>query len=61
MLVTSCVIPVLVLLFFLWMANLLLGINIDTPKRMLSDRARRMAIGKSDIAAVKQGIRRRNG
>ncbi len=29
MLVTSCVIPILVLLFFVWLVKLLLGINID--------------------------------
>ncbi|MBR3235924.1 MAG: hypothetical protein IKG11_09950 [Atopobiaceae bacterium] len=31
MIVTSCVIPILVLLFFVWLARLLLGINIDLP------------------------------
>lgn len=61
MLVTSCVIPVLVLLFFLWMANLLLGINIEAPRQMLASRARRMKITRGDIAAVKQGIQKRKG
>lgn len=31
MIVTSCIIPILVLLFFLWLAKLILGINIDIP------------------------------
>lgn len=31
MLVTSCLIPLLVLLFYFWMANILLGMNIDVP------------------------------
>lgn len=60
MLVTSCVIPVLVLLFFLWMANLLLGINIEAPRQMLASRAQRMKITRGDIAAVKRGIQKRN-
>jgi len=34
MVVTSCVIPILVLLFFLWMVNVLLGAGIDTPPRL---------------------------
>lgn len=56
MLVTSCVIPVLVLLFFLWMANLLLGINIDAPTRALSARASRMKISRQDIASAKNAL-----
>ena len=31
MLVTSCLIPILVLLFYFWMAKILLGVNIDIP------------------------------
>jgi len=31
MIVTSCIIPILVLLFFLWLAKLILGVNIDIP------------------------------
>lgn len=31
MIVTSCLIPVLVLLFFLWLARLILGVNVDIP------------------------------
>lgn len=31
MIVTSCVIPILVLVFFVWLAKLILGINIDLP------------------------------
>lgn len=31
MLVTSCLIPLLVLLFYFWMAKILLGVNIDIP------------------------------
>ena len=33
MIVTSCVIPVLVLLFFIWLMRTILGIDIDIPKR----------------------------
>ena len=31
MLVTSCLIPILVLLFYFWVAKILLGVNIDIP------------------------------
>ena len=31
MIVTCCVIPILVLLFFIWLINLLLGLNIQVP------------------------------
>ena len=31
MIVTSCVIPILVLLFFLWLAKTILGVNIEVP------------------------------
>lgn len=31
MIVTSCIIPILVLVFFLWLAKMILGINIDLP------------------------------
>ena len=41
MLVTSCVIPILVLLFFLWAANLILGINIEAPMRAMRPRSMR--------------------
>ena len=35
MIVTSCVIPILVLAFFLWLANMFLGINIEVPMQRL--------------------------
>lgn len=57
MLVTSCVIPVLVLLFFLWIANMLLGINVDAPMHAIANRGRRMVASRKDVAAVKAGIR----
>ncbi len=31
MIVTSCVIPILVLLFFLWLAKIILGVNVELP------------------------------
>ena len=43
MIVTSCVIPALVLLFFLWMANLLLGIDVSAPVAALQARGKRLA------------------
>lgn len=33
LLVTTCVIPVLVLFFFVWLVKIILGIDIPTPKR----------------------------
>lgn len=33
LLVTSCLIPILVLLFFVWLVKLVLGTNLDIPKR----------------------------
>lgn len=31
MVVTSCIIPILVLLFFLWLVKIILGVNVDIP------------------------------
>lgn len=31
LLVTSCLIPILVLVFFVWLVKMLLGLNIDIP------------------------------
>ena len=42
MIVTSCVIPVIVLLFFLWVANAILGIDVSAPVGALRGRARRL-------------------
>lgn len=59
MIVTSCIIPILVLLFFLWMANLLLGINVDAPRRMVSSRAQRLKVSRADIQAMRQSLPKR--
>lgn len=59
MIVTSCIIPILVLLFFLWMANLLLGINVDVPRRMISSRAQRLKVSRADIQAMRQSLPKR--
>ena len=59
MIVTSCIIPILVLLFFLWMANLLLGINVDAPRRMISSRAQRLKVSRSDIQEMRQSLPKR--
>lgn len=40
--VTSCVIPILVLLFFLWTANVLLGIDVSAPAGALAARGKRL-------------------
>lgn len=47
MVVTSCVMPILVLMFSLWVANILLGIDISAPTGMLRERAAKMKPRKS--------------
>lgn len=39
MIVTSCVVPLGVLAFFLWAANLITGINVEAPMRALRPRS----------------------
>lgn len=39
MIVTSCVIPLLVLAFLLWVAKLVLGINVEAPMALLRPRS----------------------
>lgn len=39
MIVTSCIIPVLVLVFFLWLVKMILGVNIDVPMQILQPKA----------------------
>lgn len=41
MIVTSCIIPLLVLVFLLWAAKLILGINVEAPMALLRPRALR--------------------
>ena len=43
LIVTSCAIPVAVLIFFLWLVKLLTGINIEIPQGRLT---RRLGKGK---------------
>ena len=38
MIVTSCVIPILVLLFFLWLVKTILGINVNVPLQAFTPR-----------------------
>lgn len=48
MIVTSCLIPILVLVFYLWVANTLLGMNVNAPKQYLVGRVQRMRSDKSE-------------
>jgi hypothetical protein len=41
MIVTSCVIPILVLLFFLWLAKTILGVRIEVPVSAVTPRSMR--------------------
>ena len=38
LLVTSCLIPILVLIFFVWLVKMLLGLNIDIPGNITTSR-----------------------
>ena len=52
MIVTSCVIPILVLAFFLWLANLFLGINIEVPmQRLRHPRVARRRPAKAPVSS----------
>ncbi|MBR3159105.1 MAG: hypothetical protein IKF14_08385 [Atopobiaceae bacterium] len=47
MIVTSCIIPILVLVFFLWLVKSLLGVSVDLPMGYLRPRSmRKMRHGK---------------
>lgn len=60
MIVTSCVVPALVLVFFLWAANMLLGIKVEIPVAALQQRAREARRGaRGTAASVRDGIRKR--
>jgi predicted PurR-regulated permease PerM len=41
MVVTSCIIPILVLVFFLWLIKTILGVQIEAPMRMIYPRTLR--------------------
>ena len=60
MIVTSCVIPVLVLVFFLWVATMLLGIDVSVPMGALAARGRRLRSGWGDaVRKTKDSLRDR--
>lgn len=42
LIVTSCLIPLLTLLFFLWMANVLLNIDVGAPRQAIAVRTQRL-------------------
>ena len=55
MLVTSCLIPLLVLLFYFWMAKILLGVNIDIHAAASTLNPARVRRGA--VSAIKGGDR----
>ena len=55
MLVTSCLIPLLVLLFYFWMAKILLGVNIDIPT--VASTLNPAKVRRSAVNAIKGGDR----
>lgn len=59
MVVTSCAVPVLVLLLFLWVANMLLGIKIEVPVAALQQRARgARRDARGAVGSVRKGIKK---
>ena len=48
MLVTSCLIPILVIVFFTWLVKLIFGINIPLPSHDSITKAKPMAHQKQD-------------
>lgn len=58
MIVTSCVIPILVLLAFFLAAKMLLGINVSVPMSAMAARGKRLSSGWGSAArSAKDGIR----
>lgn len=58
MIVTSCVIPILVLLAFFLVAKMLLGINVSVPMGAIAARGKRLSSGWGSAArSAKDGIR----
>ena len=55
MLVTSCLIPLLVLLFYFWMAKILLGVNIDIHAAVSTLNPAK--VRRSAVNAIKGGDR----
>ncbi len=53
MLVTSCLIPILVLLFYFWVAKIVLGVNIDVPTVASALSPRRVRRRVSDAVSSK--------
>ena len=59
MIVTSCAIPVLVLLFFLWMAHMLLGIKVGIPRAALHQKARAARrSAKGAVMSARDGMKK---
>lgn len=54
MIVTSCLIPILVLLFFLWAANLLLGVDTSGAQQFMGARMRRLGVRREDLVRAKR-------
>ena len=44
MVVTSCIIPIVVLVFFLWLAKIILGVDVSAPAQMIRPRFMRRPV-----------------
>lgn len=55
MIVTSCLIPILVLAFYLWVAHTLLGIDASAPKQFFTSRVQRMHVNRRDCLRTGKG------
>ena len=47
LIVTSCVIPVAVMLFFIWLLRMIVGININIPDIKMSDQVKKLKGGNA--------------
>lgn len=50
LIVTSCLMPILILLVFVWVIKLLFGINIDTSKLTRSSKSKANRYDEEDVS-----------
>ena len=61
MIVTSCAVPILVLVLFLWTAHMLLGVKVEIPIDMLHQKARNARReARKTAASVRKSMKNKN-
>lgn len=61
MIVTSCAVPILVLVLFLWTAHMLLGVKVEIPIDMLHQKARNARReARRTAASVRKSVKNKN-